>query len=216
MYCLVDSIKTLWAVLDAIGVGQFYARSCHVKYANAMVPFWIRWLREGARCHWAQAALEYLDFKEYREHPKTIGPSISAVFRALTPHDRRKFFEDLVICNTVDFRFCLYAVTNEEQEEIMKLHAPSVLECHMNWPLTNLFLEVAEKLWKFLSHRSFVELLYFILDHHERTDIDCKYLAAEFWKMSPEPFKEYAKTSLSFKINVMGFIKEKLKKKTGY
>ncbi|GBN27101.1 hypothetical protein AVEN_104739-1 [Araneus ventricosus] len=192
MYCLVKSIQTLWAVLEANGETESYERPYHKSYCNAMVHFWVRWLREGAQFHWTQAAHEYLSFRMFVVYPNGSEPSFSTLFRMLMPGDRCKFFKDLFLCDTDDLRFCLYTVTNKEQEEIMKLHAYKVLQIHTVWPLASLFLEIAEKSWKFLSHYSFYQMLHYLLDLRDNIDYDYyEYLAVEFWNISPDHFKEH-------------------------
>ncbi|GBM14343.1 hypothetical protein AVEN_55338-1 [Araneus ventricosus] len=184
MYCLANEVQVLWAAMQANRETKKYERSVTV---SAMVRFWIRWAREGAKVSWIQAAQEYLN----HQVPQRL--TLYPVFRELMPEERRNFFCHLHGCNADDLRFCLYTVTKDEQEEIMKAWGAKVLEIHMNWPLAGGFLGIAKKAWKFLDGFHFCILLVSLLDRKDRTDCDFGYLADEFWNRSPCRFKEYAK-----------------------
>ncbi|GBL73502.1 hypothetical protein AVEN_159492-1 [Araneus ventricosus] len=192
MYCLEKSVQTLWAALEANGETDCYDIPYDECFFNAMVPFWLRWMREGAQSDWTEAAREYLDFRMFHLYRYGSEPSFSTLFRVLMPEVRCKFFDDLVLCDTDDLRFCLYTLTNKEQEDVMRKYARYVLVIHSEGPLASLFLETAEKSWKFLDHPSFHRVLRYLLDLKDNTDYDYyAYLAVEFWNRSPDHFKEH-------------------------
>ncbi|GBO44271.1 hypothetical protein AVEN_5375-1 [Araneus ventricosus] len=187
-YCLVNSVQTLWAELEAISETENF----ETPY-NGIVYFWVTWMREASHVPWAQFAHEHLDPQWF-----LLGsvPRFTSLFQALMPGCRGKFFKYLYLSDDDDIRFCLYTVTQEEQETIMTLLASRVLGIHMQWPLASLFLETAEKAWKFLNNSSYFNVLMKLLSCENVKDIDYEYLAVEFWKHSPCQFKENAKSSV--------------------
>lgn len=175
-----------------------------------MARFWVRWMREGALFPWTRAAHEYLDLTDQDPLPR-----YSSLFCEMMPEERRKFFRKLRISDEDDVRFCLYAVTNKEQEEILiNLHlADRVLFDYIEWPLTSLFLETAGKMYTCLDSFSFCLTLYKLIHHEDCTDFDFKYLAAEFFNKSPTWCKENVKRNLHwlkkfFNYDVLKLIEE--------
>ncbi|GBN04650.1 hypothetical protein AVEN_238653-1 [Araneus ventricosus] len=215
MYCLEKSVQTLWAILEANGETECFERPYDKSHCNAMVHFWVRWMREGAQFHWTQAAHEYLDFRMFFLYQNGSEPSFSTLFRVLMKGDRSKFFRYMILCDKDDLRFCLYTVTNKEQEKIMEKYARYVLLIHTDRPLSSLFLEIAEKSWKFLSHSSFHRVLGYLLDLKDNRDFDYyAYLAVEFWNMSPGRFKEHKGRPEFCKCkDMLKFIEERKEKK---
>ncbi|GBO36918.1 hypothetical protein AVEN_112774-1 [Araneus ventricosus] len=209
MYCLANQVQTLWAELKANGKTEKYEEPSKCGMVPKMLPFWVRWILEGAQVPWPQAAQEFLLPRWFPARHNSLS---SSHFRVLMPGERRILLPHLVhLCKADDLRFCLYVLTKEEQEKVLESSCIEVLQLHMNWTLARDFLKIAEKTWNFLIEYSFCIVLEKLLDRRDRTDFDFERLAEEFWKRSPTRFKEYAKNSGSKKISK--FIEERKTKR---
>ncbi|GBL91436.1 hypothetical protein AVEN_167413-1 [Araneus ventricosus] len=209
MYCLANQVQTLWAELKANGKTEKYEEPSKCGMVPQMLPFWVRWILEGAQVPWTLAAQEFLLPRWFLSSKNSLS---SSHFRVLTPGERRFLLPHLgYLCKADDLRFCLYVLTKEEQDKVMESCCIEVLELHMNWPLARDFLKTAEKAWNFLVEYSFCIVLESLLERRDRTDFDFEYLSEEFWKRSPTHFKEYAKNSGSKKISK--FIEERRTKR---
>ncbi|GBO27313.1 hypothetical protein AVEN_114727-1 [Araneus ventricosus] len=123
-------------------------------------------------------------------------PKFSEVLTALQPEERKWFLNRLRFASDDDFRSCLYSVTKEEEEQIVKTHARRILLLHLKWPLQSLFLETAENMFHFIGVECFRFLLKKLLVlkdlKEEGLKEDCNYSALfeEFWYRSPRHLKE--------------------------
>ncbi|GBN35011.1 hypothetical protein AVEN_183829-1 [Araneus ventricosus] len=106
MYCLEDSIKTLWVEMQVSGQRRFWASF------NLMV-FWKRRMRNATRVPWARAALAYLG-----RFPEFSIPRFSSLFPLLLLEERQKFLEALNYAEDDDLRVCAHAMTKDEEEHI--------------------------------------------------------------------------------------------------
>ncbi|GBN77240.1 hypothetical protein AVEN_117451-1 [Araneus ventricosus] len=209
MYCFANEVPALWEELKANGKTEKYEGPLRSEMVPKMLPFWVRWILEGAQVPWTQAAQEFLLPRWCLSSKNSLS---SSHFRVLMPEERRLLLPHLGhLCRADDLRFCLYVLTKEEQDKVMESCCIEVLELHMNWPLARDFLKTAEKAWNFLFEYSFCIVLESLLERRDRTDFDFEYLAEEFWKRSPIHFKEYAKNSGSKKISK--FIEERRTKR---
>ncbi|GBN49479.1 hypothetical protein AVEN_197820-1 [Araneus ventricosus] len=114
MYCLEKSVRALWAEMEASGKTENFETA-----DNSMTRFWVRWMREGCRVPWLQAAQDYLELSPPVDWTAPA-PRISSFFPLLQPKDREKFLTCLKWAKYDDFRFCLYSATKEEEEQILK------------------------------------------------------------------------------------------------
>ncbi|KAF8782468.1 hypothetical protein HNY73_012750 [Argiope bruennichi] len=198
MYSLVNSVQTLWSALEANGEADQFKKPCTDRHCNVIVHIWVSWLLQEERSDWTEAVHQDLSLAGFQYFVK---PRFSALFRELKPAQRSKFFKYLKFCDADDLRFCLYAVSAKEQKEIMKLFAREVLLAHAKWPLTDAFLEIADKSWEFLNPLSFTDVLGRLLEFKNCSDVDYKYLVEEFWNRSPAHFKEDSFTFVERKTN---------------
>ncbi|GBN18791.1 hypothetical protein AVEN_39716-1 [Araneus ventricosus] len=81
MYCLVNSVQTLWAELKENGETEDYEKSENVEH------FWVKWMREGTRVTWTEATREYID-PDWIRFPMRSTPRFSDLFSELKPRDR--------------------------------------------------------------------------------------------------------------------------------
>ncbi|GBM65678.1 hypothetical protein AVEN_148267-1 [Araneus ventricosus] len=178
MYCLEKRIRTLWAEMEASGQTDIFETD-----DNTMVRFWVRWMREGSRVPWTQAAREYLDPPSSSKVPI---PRFSAFLPLLRPEDRQRFLTSLRFATPDDLRFCLYALTKEEEEQILKLDVSGLLCLYLDWPLQRFFLETARKVWDYMDNDSFRNVLdNIIYKKYRRKKLDYSELFRGFWNSSP-------------------------------
>ncbi|GBO45627.1 hypothetical protein AVEN_275742-1 [Araneus ventricosus] len=200
-YCLMKSVRTLWAEMEASGKTK-----CFKTADSILVRFWVRWLREGSRVPWTQAAAEYLDILVRNNRiPVT---RFSAIFSSLRPEERKKFFIPLQSSLPEDFRLCIYSMTKEEQEEVVRESPLSLLYLHLNWPLQNLFLQTAEKIINYIDARSFRILLCHIGYLDDRGDFDYRELFREFWNGIPDHLKKSARRSKYLRMKIDSCVDE--------
>ncbi|GBO22046.1 hypothetical protein AVEN_114516-1 [Araneus ventricosus] len=200
-YYLEKSVKILWAKMEASGKTK-----CYNTADNIMVRFWVRWLREGCRVPWTQAAGQYLDINV--RHTRIPVTGFSAIFPSLRPEDREKILYLLQSSPSEEFRLCIYTMTKEEQEEVVRENPLSFLYLHLKWPLQNLFLQTAEKIINYIDARSFFILLHHIVDLDDRGDFDYTELFRELWDMVPDHLKENARKDRHLRMKIDSCVDE--------
>ncbi|GBN28321.1 hypothetical protein AVEN_270346-1 [Araneus ventricosus] len=179
LYSLEQSIQTLWTEMESSGESENF---------SSRVRFWVRWLRDGSQVAWTQLVREYLD------PPPIFELRFSSLLPLLQSEERNELFFYLRFATDDDFRYCLYLITQKEEVQIMEMYAARVLRLHLNWPLQSLFLETAEKVWKYIDDEDFNSLLYRILYLKKfAKDYDYGELFEDFWNMSPTHLKESVK-----------------------
>ncbi|GBN89807.1 hypothetical protein AVEN_67320-1 [Araneus ventricosus] len=192
MYCLGDSIRSLWAELEADGRTASFENT-----HDPFMRFCIRWIRDGSHIPWTQAV------REYFTHPRTPSPRASwkrfprfAYFLPLLrPEERRQFLLSLGTATFDDLLLSLHTMTKQEEEQVLNTNIRSVLLMYLyTWPLQGLFLETAEKVWNYIDPDTFRSVLHTILYlKRVRKYPDYCEIFEGFWKMSPEHFREHAK-----------------------
>ncbi|GBM48026.1 hypothetical protein AVEN_34356-1 [Araneus ventricosus] len=212
IYCLEDSVQSLWTTLDVNSETEEYETPFNTR-VNGMVHLWVYWMSEGPRYPFGLLAREDCALKCLLLRSNGSVPKFYPLIRSLSPEHRREYFKYLSLSDVDDFRSCLYHVTNEEQKEIMKLHARRVLLIHMEWPLACVFLDVAEKMWEFLSYSSFTHVLELLVFAKNKADFDYEHLTAEFWKRCPDDFRKNAGGFVYFS-STLKFIEDMKEKET--
>ncbi|GBN92465.1 hypothetical protein AVEN_66987-1 [Araneus ventricosus] len=188
LYCLVDSMRTLWAEAEEDAEGA----DLEIYEIFPWTQFWIRWLWGGSHIPWDQAALECDEFHLF-ENPFQ---RISFIFPLLLPEERKHVLLCLRNADFDDLLFCLYAATKEEEEQILRRNTEEVLMIYLyTWPLQSLFLETAEKVWNYINPDSFRSVLLAILLLRQRKEIDFIYyeIFEGFWNRSPDNFRTHAR-----------------------
>ncbi|GBM43247.1 hypothetical protein AVEN_45090-1 [Araneus ventricosus] len=182
-YCLEESIKSLWAEMVASGEAVNFKID-----NNTMARFWLRWMREGSRVPWTQAAQKYLNPYDGAMMPRFI------CFLPLFRQERRELFLPILqYARYDDLRFCLYAITKEEEEIAVKTCALQLLCLCLEWPLRGFFLETAEKVLKYIDDHYMNILLNHIFGTKQKwRDFDYFELLESFWNMIPSHLREEA------------------------
>ncbi|GBN06465.1 hypothetical protein AVEN_177223-1 [Araneus ventricosus] len=187
VYCLEESVRTLWTEMEASRQTENIGTA-----DNCAVRFWARWIREGSRVPWTQAAGEYLDLPVQYSTAPII--KFSSLFPLLQPKERQKFLYPFRFATDEDFRISLYIVTKGEEKTILKRDAKKLLVLYLNWPLQSLFLETAEKIWTYIDKYTFYILVNVILLYYKlRKDFDYCELLEKFWNISPNHLRKAAR-----------------------
>ncbi|GBN65232.1 hypothetical protein AVEN_177578-1 [Araneus ventricosus] len=167
---------------------------------DPMVNLWIRWMREGSQVPWTRVAIE--SFDPASEYPPKRFIRFSPFFHMLQQEDRERFLFSLefTVTEKDDFLTCLYTVTSEEEEEVFKAYAQILLCYFLEWPMQSLFLETAQKMWKFIDDNLFLLLLnHIFLLKSDREDFCYSKLFEDFWYGSPNRLKEVAENDPSLR-----------------
>ncbi|GFQ89389.1 uncharacterized protein TNCT_160751 [Trichonephila clavata] len=122
-----------------------------------------------------------------------------AFFSLLSPTEKvawYKMYIGLKIMDYDDVRFCLSFLEKNEQENILRQYSSKVLQYYLVWPFQDEFLNVSKNIWPYMSIENYIDLLKFII--YQRIMIGWKdfnyvWLLKEFWRQTPNNFKELAK-----------------------
>ncbi|GBO22341.1 hypothetical protein AVEN_245015-1, partial [Araneus ventricosus] len=187
IYCLEESIQTLWTEMKASGeTGNLETTR------DSMMHFWVKWMSDGSRIPWRQVAVEH--FSPPAWCPVSQIARLSSIFPSLRPEDRKKFLYSLQFKDSDDLLLCMYSVTKEEEKQILNWGAVNLLYIYLEWPLRSLFLETVEKLRNYIDELSFQCLLEHISNNAKLwEDFDNHELFEGFWNSSHDHFKERAK-----------------------
>ncbi|GFY46747.1 uncharacterized protein TNIN_417581 [Trichonephila inaurata madagascariensis] len=125
--------------------------------------------------------------------------NLRAYFSFFTPSEKTellKLFMHNKSLNHEDLYLCLSQLEKNEQELILRLYSYEILQYYLVWPLQNEFLDVLKSLWPFISIEKCIDILCFII--YERImigwkDFDYVWLLKEFWRQTPNNFKELLK-----------------------
>ncbi|GFT45141.1 uncharacterized protein NPIL_96651 [Nephila pilipes] len=119
---------------------------------------------------------------------------------------RRRWLRTLINCKIIDyedFHFCFMRLKPNERYDILRTYSYDILEYFLDWPLQNEFLEVADRMWSYISPHDFIKIFHFII--YQRImigweDYDYIHLLKEFWKLSPANLKEKVMEDTIYKI----------------
>ncbi|XP_055950374.1 uncharacterized protein LOC129984506 [Argiope bruennichi] len=193
-YCLIDASLSLWKTMtETQNIFSPLELECH-----RLAKFWIE------------------IFKEESSHSK-ISPQIleSSILQnnvhmlryvmQMLPYEKQRPYllsttskDDI---NAKVMIFCLSRLDECDQEKVFKNCPMKVLQCVLTWPYQYMFMNVANRLWAYLSKESFCDILWLILRkmmHQEWSDFRLIENLKEFWFECPAHFKEYAKQQSVF------------------
>ncbi|GFT78215.1 uncharacterized protein TNCV_4335811 [Trichonephila clavipes] len=122
-----------------------------------------------------------------------------AFFSLLTPILKAHWYEifiHLKVMDCEDVRFCLSLLEKNDQESILREYSSQILQYYLVWPWQKEFLIVSKNIWPYMSIENYIDILHFII--YERImigwkDFDYVWLMKEFWRETPNNFKELAK-----------------------
>ncbi|GFS28997.1 uncharacterized protein TNIN_398551 [Trichonephila inaurata madagascariensis] len=126
--------------------------------------------------------------------------NLRAFFSLLPPTEKVGWyisFLDLKVIDYEDLHACLSLLEKNDQECILRKYSSKILQYYLVWPLQNEFLNVMKNVWPYMSIENYIDVLHFII--YQRIgigwkDFDYVWLLKEFWKQTPNNFKEFVKT----------------------
>ncbi|GBM00169.1 hypothetical protein AVEN_176408-1 [Araneus ventricosus] len=195
---------------------------------NIIINFWMEWLHrinEKPVTPWPEKLDEWFrnpDFYGYipirvssffhllsRENRRNCFPlfgqekSLDGDLRLNLNWERRRGFFPLYKQNTAhddDLRLCLNLMDKEERILLFRCRPSSVLRSFLKWPYHDIFMEMANQMWPYISIDCFEDILRYILSVPPGLeDVCCLKIFKEFWDESPYSYKEQIKNSYILK-----------------
>ncbi|GFX55651.1 uncharacterized protein TNCV_269391 [Trichonephila clavipes] len=160
-----------------------------LKFRNEFLNKWIEWINKGVTekglCYFYCYAISAV------EHIPMQSSLLKQANQRLTLH----LLEEKLIKNgrLNDMEcICLFNLDVIEQEELCKRNPFHLLMVFLQWPLQNLFLEMADRLWIHLKRADFNVLLHAIRHkiNNDWRDFDYKDLLKKFCILSPYHFQD--------------------------
>ncbi|GFR14292.1 uncharacterized protein TNCT_461131 [Trichonephila clavata] len=132
--------------------------------------------------------------------------NIEAYFSLLTPTEKIKWLKSFLNCKAIDhddLRLCFALLEKNEQENTLRQYSSNILQYYLVWPLQKEFLNVSKNVWPYMSIENYIKILHFII--YERImigweDFDYVWLLKEFWRQTPNTFKELAKENEIYRV----------------
>ncbi|GFR32775.1 uncharacterized protein TNCT_596491 [Trichonephila clavata] len=210
----IDKIKTAKSLInnENLPISERYNLARHYGFASNVIFLWEKMNRmekDNAKSI-GDRAVQQVWF-EYRA-TGTVENSIQickcaignplnlrAFFSLLMPTEKVRWYKTFISIKVIDYEdlhSCLSLLEKNEQEFILRKYSSKILEYYLVWPLQNEFLNVSKIIWPYMSIESYIDLLKFII--YERImigwkDFDYVELLKEFWRQTPDTFKELAK-----------------------
>ncbi|GFT44369.1 uncharacterized protein NPIL_533131 [Nephila pilipes] len=107
-----------------------------------------------------------------------------------------KLFMKYSHANLKVIRFCLSEISVKEHESVFESYSYLVLFSFVEWPFQNIFLDMADRLWSYITKEGFLNVMNYIYDERIEKgwkDYDYEELLKVFWLKSPEDFKNYVR-----------------------
>ncbi|GBM92859.1 hypothetical protein AVEN_61096-1 [Araneus ventricosus] len=123
---------------------------------NFIVRFRVRRMRKGSQHPWMQCLRRHL---RHRLPCLTGEVRFSSIFPSLQLKERKKLLFFIESPEDDDLLSCLFAMTKEEEKQIMREIALKLLYITFEWPQRSRFVEISEKIWNCIDERSFRTLL---------------------------------------------------------
>ncbi|GFX73666.1 uncharacterized protein TNCV_5025701 [Trichonephila clavipes] len=136
----------------------------------------------------------------YRFQANILVPlNFRALFSLVRPTQKVRWFNTFINFKYIeydDIRLCFSLLEKNEQEETLRQYSSKILQYYLVWPLQNEFLNVSKNIWPYMSIGNYIDILQFII--YERImigwkDFDYVGLMKEFWRQTPNSFKELVK-----------------------
>ncbi|GIX78362.1 uncharacterized protein CDAR_313491 [Caerostris darwini] len=184
LYSLEDDISHLWNKMSTDDKLLVF----EVSYSS-IVQFWVS-IMQGKTANWMELVSKCLhpvyrsNFINYQNDPIWL----RGFFDKLPTKEQQQclifsvknFFKD-----HDNVRFCLSKINISEQRESFKNDLYRILRIHLDWPLQDSFIKIANQMWDYLSKEQFCDILYFIIYGriiHKWNDYDYISLLRQFWQ----------------------------------
>ncbi|GBM45067.1 hypothetical protein AVEN_152323-1 [Araneus ventricosus] len=157
---------------------------------NFIERFWMEWLNQKHVIPGPEKLNELFRNTNFHGYMKI---RVSSFFHLLSRENRRNCFP-LFHWNDAhddDLRLCLNQMNERERTELFRIKPSCVLRCYLRWPFHNVFMEMANQMWPYISIDCFEDTLKYILSFPPGLeDINCLTIFKEFWDKSPNWYKE--------------------------
>ncbi|GBN07649.1 hypothetical protein AVEN_107923-1, partial [Araneus ventricosus] len=141
-YCVEESVKSLLAQMKTSGETKYLPIS-----SNSMVRFWFYRMCRGYQAPWKLSARRFCQLHETSH----MGVIYNTFFTSLRPQERKVFLPFLKDAENDDYLLCVRAMTKEEEDQILKESPLKLLYALSHVPLSRLFLQTVEKMWKYID-----------------------------------------------------------------
>ncbi|GFY78265.1 uncharacterized protein TNIN_242311 [Trichonephila inaurata madagascariensis] len=194
-YCFKDEALKLW---NKMTWGEKYL----VGHDYPSLGIWNKWMKGESTIDWDILA-DYTLWAGEHDLPRNRSWNfffflgVRSSYKKLSPEKKLQWLDNALreeIYDYDEFHFCLSHLNANEKENIFKEYPLHVLLYYLDWPLQGEFLEVADRLWSYLSERMFFHALHFIIYEkiiNEWSEYNYFYLLKEFWYGSPIHLKDY-------------------------
>ncbi|GBN22952.1 hypothetical protein AVEN_115943-1 [Araneus ventricosus] len=216
LYCLDDCIPVLWENLTEESKRYFYEEEGPFHFTIPELEFCWAYIIKGEEfildyifgtafgnlTTFNQNAFEYSAYignkcaTEYFFRKLTYDEREASLFRTaqavVTHRLKRGFISGTFPLEKLSDTLCylLSLMSHEQQMAIFKEYPFNVLVCLLDWPWQDLFLDIAELIWTFLTEFNFVSLLN-IISERIKLGYYLTKLFQEFFVRSPSEFRKY-------------------------
>ncbi|GFU48793.1 uncharacterized protein TNCV_4468411 [Trichonephila clavipes] len=142
-----------------------------------------------------------------RFNAKILVPlNFRALFSLVKPTQKVRWYNSFINLKYIeyeDIHFCFSLLKKNEQENTLRQYSSKILQYYLVWPLQNAFLNVSKNIWPYMSIGNYIDILQFII--YERImigwkDFDYVGLMKEFWRQTPNNFKELVKKEKIYQV----------------
>ncbi|GBM75595.1 hypothetical protein AVEN_271503-1, partial [Araneus ventricosus] len=184
LYCLDDYIPVLWEKLPEESKRHFYKKEGPLQVTSPELEFCWPYILKGedtkldympgrrfgdpttfnqyafeySACRGNKAATEYFFRKLTKDQREaSLFKTVQAVVIRRSEYLPYSCFSTEKLSDT--FCYLLSLMSPEQQMEIFKLSPFNILKCFLDWPWQDLFLDIVELVWSFLTPFDYVYLL---------------------------------------------------------
>ncbi|GBN77331.1 hypothetical protein AVEN_1195-1 [Araneus ventricosus] len=194
-FCMFEDVLDLWNSLLRIEKGYLRNRcSTSSDISYFIIRHWIEWLESSTDKDWESFAAWALETPVWKSNIFML----KRVLQTLSPAEKSQRLLKALTGGEVSsdmMRFGLSIMSEDEREVIFRESPLEVFKCILSWPLRNVFIDFASKLWPYVTEDTFCEILYNILRmiKNERFEyVELLVILKSFWAQSPNHYKKFA------------------------
>ncbi|GFU27125.1 uncharacterized protein NPIL_575181 [Nephila pilipes] len=184
-YCFKDDAISLWKN------GRITSRDLFlVRDVFSCLGIWNKWVKQESPFDWDKLTSNERMDSHYHLGVRTLFPELSRTKKI----NWLKYAIQFENIDTAQFLFCLFHLDDNEKEDIYKEYPCHTILYFLDYPFQSEFLEVADRLFQYLSGNMFFFVLHFLIYKRmirEFNDYNYLYLFVQFWDRSPMHLKQY-------------------------
>ncbi|KAF8771781.1 hypothetical protein HNY73_019156 [Argiope bruennichi] len=161
---------------------------------NIIVRFWMEWLKglnQKPVIPWWEKLEGFFSNPDLRENSMI---RLSSFFHLLSWNSRKNCLP-LFKWNDVhddDLRLCMKQMDKSELKKLFRSKPSCVLRAYLRWPFHNVFIEMANEMWPYITLDCFEDTLKYIISYPPGLeDCNCLKIFREFWDNCPNSYKEW-------------------------